>query len=227
MIKQPELLEFDEKLLEDNGVIHLIGVDEVGKGSLAGPVMAGACLFSKTLYRDEFAKLNDSKKVGRHDRDRMAVALDAYCPEEIQVRIGKASVEEIAEMGIHEANLLAMRRAIAPLITSLQKSVLIVIDGEDPIHFWSLGNWDWSKYIQSAAIVKGDSKSACIAAASVYAKVIRDDYMTRLGLIEAKYGWAKNKGYGTKDHCEAIREFGLSKWHRASFCKRILGETNE
>lgn len=176
-----------------------IGVDEVGRGCLAGPVTAAAVIFnSKTDTR----KYKDSKQL---DADQRRV-LSASIHKHHVVAIGWASVEEIDELNILQASLLAMRRAIKLLQI---KSGTILVDGLQRVP--DLGSFE------QRPIVKGDEKLRLISAASIVAKVARDQFMTELAGELGQYGFEKHKGYGTLYHRKQIQAVGPSKWHRQSF----------
>lgn len=191
-----------ENELYDSGITVLCGVDEAGRGPLAGPVCAAACILPRGL---EIEGLNDSKKLSEKRRDAL---YDVICEKAITYGIAFATVEEIEELNILGATYLAMNRAIAKL-TVLPE--LALIDG----------NRNEKIEVPSRTVVKGDSKCADIAAASILAKVTRDRYMLELAERYPGYGFEKHKGYGTKAHYEAIREQGMSPVHRPSFLKKM------
>jgi ribonuclease HII len=174
------------------------GVDEVGRGPLAGPVYAAAVILDPARLP---AGLDDSKKMSETRRDK---AFDAIMTSALAVGIGVASVEEIDRINILAATMLAMRRAVDRL------SVV-------PVHALIDGNKVPALPCPADAIVKGDSKVLSIAAASIIAKVTRDRVMSELDLAFPGYGWARNKGYGTADHMEALARLGPSVHHRTSF----------
>jgi ribonuclease HII len=174
------------------------GVDEVGRGPLAGPVYAAAVILdSKRLP----AGLDDSKKMSEARREK---AFDAIMSSALAVGIGVASVEEIDRINILAATMLAMRRAVDRLSVA-------------PVHALIDGNKVPALPCPADAIVKGDSKVLSIAAASIIAKVTRDRVMSELDLAFPGYGWARNKGYGTADHMQALARLGPSVHHRTSF----------
>jgi ribonuclease HII len=201
----------DEWVREADGV--LIGTDEVGRGCLAGPVVAAAVLLPNFSPKSKLAKklvqLDDSKKLQARSREELAEVLQANC----RFAIGEASVEEIDQINILQASFLAMRRAIEQL--SLPESSTILVDGNKKI-----GGINF----RQVAVVGGDGISASIAAASVIAKVHRDNFMRKLHKDYPHYEWASNKGYGSKDHRNAINEYGLTEWHRKSFCAKLMHE---
>ena len=189
-----------EKEYADKGYKVICGVDEAGRGPLCGPVFAAACVLPEGLYIEG---LNDSKKLTERKREKLFDVIKenavAYC-------ISSASVEEIDEMNILEADLLAMRRAIDGLSV---RADFALIDG----------NINRGFDIDTAAIVKGDSKSMSIAAASILAKVARDRLCLELDAEYPQYKIAKHKGYGTKEHISALFEYGPSPIHRKQFIR--------
>lgn len=191
-----------ENELFDSGIGVICGVDEAGRGPLAGPVCAAACILPRGL---EIEGLNDSKKLTEKRRDAL---YDVICEKAIAYGIAFATVEEIEELNILGATYLAMNRAIAQLSVTPD---LALIDG----------NRNTGIEMNSQPVVKGDSKCADIAAASILAKVTRDRYMMELDREYPVYGFGKHKGYGTKDHYAAIREHGMCPAHRPSFLKKM------
>ncbi|MGE4350743.1 MAG: ribonuclease HII [Bdellovibrionales bacterium] len=180
----------------------ICGVDEVGRGPLAGPVVAAAAMIPLEGLPDGLAsQITDSKKLTEKRREALFPALTEFCPHAVAM----ASVEEIDQINILHASLLAMTRAVR-LLTPLPDHALI--DGNK-----------LPKDLPCAAtsIVKGDSLSLSIAAASIIAKVTRDRLMKKLALEHPHYGWEKNAGYGTARHLEALRLHGVTVWHRSSF----------
>ncbi len=193
-----------EKELHDKGYEHVCGVDEAGRGPLCGPVFAAACILPDGLVIEG---LNDSKKLTEKKREAL---FDVIKKEAIAYCIASASVEEIDELNILEADLLAMRRAIDGLSV---KADFAIIDGNVARDF----------QIPAAAVVKGDAKSMSIAAASVLAKIARDRICLELDREYPQYEIAKHKGYGTKAHMDALRKYGPSPIHRKKFI-RFLDE---
>jgi len=191
-----------ENEIYDGGVKLLCGVDEAGRGPLAGPVCAAAVILPRGF---EIEGLNDSKKLTEKKRDAL---YDIICREALAYGIAFATVEEIEEINILNASMLAMNRAIAMLEP---KPELALIDG----------NRTKGIEMPARAVVKGDSKCADIAAASVLAKVTRDRYMLQMAELYPGYGFEKHKGYGTKLHYEAIRAHGPSPIHRPSFLRKM------
>ena len=193
-----------EQELTEAGYANVCGVDEAGRGPLCGPVVAAACILPAGLVLEG---LNDSKKLTPKKRDLL---FDAIRENAIAYAIAEASVEEIDELNILEATLLAMRRAIEGLSV---KADFALIDG----------NIDRDFPIPARAVIHGDAISPSIAAASILAKVTRDRQCIELDHAYPQYGIAKHKGYGTKAHMEALREHGPSPIHRKKFI-RFLDE---
>jgi len=191
-----------ECALLDEGYSPICGVDEAGRGPLAGPVCAAAVILPRGL---EIEGLNDSKKLSEKKRDEL---YDKIISSAVSYGIAFASVEEIEERNILGATYLAMNRAIAMLDI---KPALALIDG----------NRNKEISCPSRTVVHGDARCASIAAASILAKVTRDRYMLKMAEEYPVYSFEKHKGYGTKAHYEAIREYGPSPIHRPSFLKKM------
>lgn len=185
-----------------SGVSILCGVDEAGRGPLAGPVCAAAVILP---HGREIAGLNDSKKLSEKKREEL---FNIITSSAVAYGIAFAEVEEIEELNILHATFLAMNRAIARLTV---RPELALIDG----------NRSSGIEIPSRCIVKGDARCADIAAASILAKVTRDRYMREMALIYPQYGFENHKGYGTKQHYMALREYGASPIHRMSFLRKM------
>ncbi len=196
-----DLWELENELL-DRGVAPLCGVDEAGRGPLAGPVCAAAVMLPRNLV---IPGLNDSKKLSPKKRDAL---YDAILAQAVSYGIAFATVEEIEKWNILGATFLAMNRAIEQLS---EPPALALIDGNrnSGIH----GN--------SRCVVGGDGKCAEIAAASILAKVTRDRYMLQMAEQYPQYGFAQHKGYGTAAHYAALREYGPCPIHRPSFLKKM------
>ena len=176
----------------------IAGVDEVGRGSLIGPVYAAAVILKKKIDKK---KLKDSKKLSKKNRE----ILDVYIRKNCIWAIGSASLKEIEKHNILNASLLAMKRAIKKL---KKKPQLVLIDGNKlpKIYNYNLKN-----------IIKGDQKIPEISAASIVAKASRDRLISKMSIKFKKYLWDKNFGYGTKKHIRAIKKFGITKYHRKTF----------
>lgn len=192
-----ELFRFERECWAD-GFEFVAGVDEVGRGPLAGPVVAAAVVFPRGA---EFPCVNDSKQLTGAEREELRAAILAI--PGVQVGIGEVDVGTIDLMNILNATHLAMRRAVE----QLTRADFVLVDGR-PVKGLPL---------PSRAIVKGDAKSASIAAASIVAKVYRDRLMVELDGVYPNYGFADHKGYGTARHLEALRELGVTPAHRRSF----------
>ena len=176
----------------------LAGVDEVGRGSLIGPVYAAAVILNKTINKKS---LKDSKSLSRLKREELYF----YIKKNSIWAIGQASVKEIEKKNILHASLLAMKRAIIKL---KKKPSLVLIDGNK---LPNLRNY------KLEYVIKGDQKIPSISAASIIAKVSRDRFITKLSKQFDSYGWNTNSGYGTKEHLRAIKKFGITKYHRKTF----------
>ena len=199
--RRQAMLDYDTAMRTQFGVI--CGVDEAGRGPLAGDVYAAAVI----LREDHgIVGLDDSKKLSEKRRealfDEIQAKADAFC-------IATASVAEIEALNILEAAMLAMRRAVAGLQS---RPDYVLVDGN---------RWPGVPE-QGETVIKGDATSASIAAASILAKVARDRYMLEQAALYPQYAFEKHKGYGTAVHTAALREFGPCPIHRLSFLKKIL-----
>ena len=191
-----------ENQLHDEGFGLICGVDEAGRGPLAGPVCAAAVILPTGL---ELPGLNDSKKLSERKRELLFPQITENA---VAYGIAFASVEEIEERNILQATFLAMNRAIEMLSDQPE---LALIDG----------NRNSGIHVPSRCIIGGDAKCASIAAASILAKVTRDHLMLKLAEEYPQYGFEQHKGYGTKAHYEALRQYGPSPVHRMSFLKNL------
>jgi ribonuclease HII len=205
------LIEFDRLMLHEHSEAEfIIGTDEVGRGCLAGPVVAAAVILPPivrgSVLEEELCRLNDSKLVPPDLRADLADRLKEIC----QWAVAEASVEEIDEINILQASLLAMRRAVKKL--KAKAPHVILIDGNKKIP---------SIRTKQVTVIGGDGKSASIAAASVIAKVHRDTFMIKLAKKFPEYLWNSNKGYRSNAHYQALEQVGITKWHRRSF--NLLG----
>lgn len=201
------LFEYDSEIRQQ-GCGVLCGIDEAGRGPLAGPVVAGAVILPDGV---EIIGLNDSKKLSEKKRDNL---YDIILEKALYYGIGSASHEEIDEINILNATYLAMRRAVENLLAQGAVGIdLLLVDG----------NRDPKIGYPTRTIVKGDGTSASIAAASILAKVTRDREMLQLDQEYPAYGFAKHKGYPTKAHYQAIEENGICPIHRKTFLKKVLG----
>lgn len=194
------LLEYDEAVRNSCGI--LCGVDEAGRGPLAGDVYAAAVILDPDNPMEE---LNDSKKLSEKKREKL---YDEIIDKAKDYCIARATIDEIEEINILNAAMLAMKRAVLGLEI---KPKLVLVDG----------NKTPALPYETKAIIKGDGTSASIAAASILAKVTRDRYMTEKAKEYPGYCFEKHKGYGTKLHREKILELGACPLHRPSFLKKI------
>ena len=176
----------------------IAGVDEVGRGSLIGPVYAAAVILNKSINKK---LLKDSKSLTKFKRE----SLSKYIKKNSIWSVGKASVKEIEKINILQASLLAMKRAIIKL---KKKPALVLIDGNK---LPKIKNYNLK------SIIKGDQKIPSISAASIIAKVTRDKMITNLGKKFRGYYWDRNYGYGTKQHLKAIKNLGITSQHRKNF----------
>jgi len=198
------LKELDKSFLS-NSIRIIAGVDEAGRGPLAGPVVAAVTIFDEQTI---IPKINDSKKLSEKVREEL---YDEIIAQAISYGIGIVHQKEIDEINILQATLKAMQLAVAELTVTPD---LILVDG----------NKAFNSKISTKTIVKGDSKSFSIAAASILAKVTRDRIMIAESKKHPEYLWSKNKGYGTKEHRDAIVKYGITHLHRISFLKNILSK---
>lgn len=188
----------------------ILGVDEAGRGPLAGPVVAAAVKIHQ--YHDFFEMINDSKKLSEKKREELFDKILTYC----DVGVGIASVEEIDEVNILEATFIAMNRAIEDISKNSDVTFdTVLVDGNKLIKKYD-GKQEF--------LVKGDAKSLSIAAASIIAKVTRDRIMLKFAEIYPEYHFEKHKGYGTKLHREILLEKGVLPIHRKTFLKKILSK---
>ncbi len=238
MPKRRQLRGFDLKQIE--GVSGLIGVDEAGRGALAGPVVAGAVLVTREFLEGRWAvgrggRVNDSKQLEAAEREALWAEFEELAATgQIHAQFGVAGVEEIEQFNILGATKLAMRRALAGIyppdafarktepdlfssadeIANFQPTVSarILIDG------LPLRNFPYPH----TGLVNGDARSLCIAMASIVAKVTRDRLMTELAAKHPGYGFDRHKGYGTEDHREAVLRIGRCPQHRELFLRKLL-----
>lgn len=194
-----------ENEYREKGFNIICGVDEAGRGPLAGPVYAAAVILPSDCVIEG---LNDSKKLTEKKRE---VLFDEIKEKALAYGIASADEKEIDEINILNATFLAMKRAIASLSV---RPDLALIDGNQKPH----------TDIEEVTVIKGDAKSMSIAAASVLAKVSRDRFMLEMAEKYPQYEFARHKGYGTKLHYEKIAQYGVCDIHRRTFLKKILGE---
>ena len=194
---------FDREYREKKGVLRLCGVDEAGRGPLAGPVYAAAVIFDPDNIPEG---LNDSKKLSEKKREQLCEQIISCA---VSYGIACASVEEIEQINILQATMLAMQRAVEALSVTPE---YILVDGNRlPPAFIGCGEY----------VIKGDALSASVAAASILAKVSRDRLLKEYAIQYPMYGFDKHKGYGTAVHMDAIRRYGILPIHRRSFLKNL------
>ena len=238
MPKRRQLRGFDLKQIEGNA--QLIGVDEAGRGALAGPVVAGAVLVTKDFLEGRWAvarsgKVNDSKQLTPAQRDEVYAEIEQLAREgQLHATCGEASVAEIEELNILGATELAMRRALEGIYPPLafahrtepdlfaseaevrafqpQVSCRVLIDGLALRSF----------VYPHTGVVRGDARSLCIAMASIVAKVTRDRLMAALEAKHPGYGFAQHKGYGTDEHRDALLRLGRCPAHRGAFLRKLM-----
>ena len=198
VLRQDDELLLSERQLRAEGFSWIAGVDEAGRGPLAGSVVAAAVILPADV--EELPGVFDSKQLTETEREEL---FDALCTlPGIRISVASASAAEIDQLNILRATHLAMRRAVA----GLKEADFVLVDGL-PVQFM----------LPSRNIIKGDARCASIAAASIIAKVTRDREMVEADKEYPQYGFAKHKGYGTAEHLEALRQFGPSPIHRKSF----------
>ncbi len=193
-----ERLLSEEKRLWEQGYLFIAGIDEAGRGPLAGPVVAAACILPA---RFTLPGLNDSKKLTEHKRDTLFTEIKKQA---IDFAVGSAEPAEIDVLNILQATKLAMRRAVEGLRT--RPNYLII----DAVELNTIS-------IPQLPLINGDNLSASVAAASILAKVTRDNLMAQLHSLYPEYGFDKNKGYGTQEHVQVLRRLGPCPIHRRSF----------
>ncbi len=200
---------FEKRLWKKFPIV--IGVDEVGRGALAGPVVAGAVALKNINIP---VKIDDSKKLNAKQREIADKWIRKNC---LAFGIGKSPVSVINKYGIVKATEIAFRKAIRSLLVKIEKEkTYLLVDAF------------YIKYVKGIglknqkAIIKGDQKSITIASASIIAKVYRDKLMQNLSLKYKKYGWEKNKGYGTKKHRLCLQRYGETVYHRSLFIKKLI-----
>lgn len=204
-----ELARFDRALLGGD-ILHLVGVDEAGRGCLAGPVVAAAVVLAEPRGLPE---VDDSKRLTAARRERQ---LDAIREHALAIAWSFVGPREIERTDIRRANLLAMRRAVGRALRLLAgrrpgsgaSTSLVIVDGNDRIPGMA---------VRQEVFVGGDGRSLSIAAASIVAKTLRDRFMVRLAVDHPEYGFERHKGYGTEEHRAAIDRRGPCAWHRMTF----------
>ena len=198
------LLKEEEEKLYNTGLNYICGIDEAGRGPLAGPVVVGAVILPKNSFIEG---VNDSKKVSEKKRE---ILYEKITEEAIAWSVGIIDQKMIDEVNILNATKLGVTEALTKL---KKKPELILVD--------ALQNMD-TLGINYKSIIKGDAKCYCIAAASIIAKVTRDRIMRQWDEVFPEYGFAKHKGYGTKTHIEAIKQYGICPLHRKTFVKNFI-----
>ena len=201
-LRLDKMLEY-ERALYAKGYEFVCGIDEAGRGPLCGPVVAAAVILKKD---DHIEGVNDSKKLTEKKREEL---FEIIKERAVAWSVGIVDEETIDRINILEATRLAMKKAVEGLS---QKPDFALVDAEKKVPI----------DVPYSPIIKGDALSESIAAASIIAKVTRDHMIIELDKEYPEYGFAKNKGYGTKEHTEAILKYGLCKAHRRSFCKKFI-----
>lgn len=201
-LRLEKMLEY-EKDLYSKGYEYICGIDEAGRGPLCGPVVAAAVILKKG---DKIEGVNDSKKLSEKKRETV---FEAIKERAVAWSVGIVDEKTIDKINILEATRLAMKKAVEGLCT---KPEYALVDAEKKVPI----------DIPYTPIIKGDALSESIAAASIIAKVTRDRLVIELDKKYPEYNFAKNKGYGTREHTEAIKKYGLCDAHRRSFCKKFM-----
>ncbi|MCL5009269.1 MAG: ribonuclease HII [Patescibacteria group bacterium] len=203
-------LNFEKTKLK-NGICYVIGCDEVGRGSLAGPVVACAVALDLNCKSKGLEEVKDSKRLLPAKRRELSVLIKEKV---FAWAVAEAQPATIDKINIHHATLLAMRRAVEKILQAVpSETCLVCVDGKFLIQ---------KVATKQQAIVGGDNKIFSIAAASILAKVHRDQLMQKLDQTYPEYGFAKHKGYGTLHHRRAIKKFGMSPVHRQTFCSHLV-----
>lgn len=210
-----------EREFLSKGSCYVIGCDEVGVGPLAGPVVAAACILNPENIGEKRSKnkwhyrVRDSKTVNEKERESLVALIKENC---LAYGIGSVEPKEIDEINIHNASLLAMKKAVQNLFLNFaregSKKYYLLLDGRFKIPNFSIENLE----IEQEAIIDGDCNVLSISAASIIAKVHRDNIMKEIHDILPYYGFDHHKGYNTKAHQKAIAMNGISQYHRKSFC---------
>lgn len=203
-LRQKKMWEI-EKSLKEKGYKYIAGVDEAGRGPLAGPVYAAAVILPEDA---DISGINDSKKLSPKKREELYEKITQLA---VSYAIFSVDEKEIDEINILNATHKAMNGAVNNLS---KKPDYVIIDGN------SIKGME----TEHETVVKGDAKSISIAAASILAKVARDRYIDKMGEVYPEYGFEKHKGYGTKAHTDAILKYGMCPIHRRTFLKKLLGD---
>ena len=201
-LRLDEMMNYEKELYE-KGIEYIAGIDEAGRVPLCGPVVSAAVILKKGDYIEG---VNDSKKLSEKKREKVFDEINEWA---VAFGIGIVDENTIDEINILEATRLAMKKAVENLQVK-PEHVLVDAEKKVPIE------------VPYTPIIKGDTLSVSIAAASIIAKVTRDRMLYEMDKKYPEYGFAKNKGYGTKAHVEAIKQYGLTEIHRKSFCKKFI-----
>lgn len=213
--KCTELFNFDIEQLKKSKCNLLIGVDEAGRGPAVGPVFAAAVCFKTAddeLIR-ELSKLNDSKKVSEKNRLELYPVIKENTVNAVQM-VNEGMIDRI---NILNATCEAMKNACMDVVRQLKTTCIVLVDGNNKIRGYEF---------PQRTVIKGDAKSASIAAASILAKVERDNLLIKLDREFPMYGWKNNKGYLSQEHIKAIKKYGITKYHRKTFVRNILDNLN-
>lgn len=206
-LRVKEMFDFDASILNSAEAVDglVLGIDEVGRGPVAGPVCAGGVVLPKNTFIEG---LNDSKKISPNKREKIAIKIKDVALFSYVSFVDSNTIDEIGIVG-------ALKKAFSEVIEACDTakiSVDIVLLDGNPLNLDK----------REINIIKGDAKSAAIASASIIAKVARDEYMDKSSSEYPNYNWIKNKGYGTKEHLQAIENYGLSPIHRRSFLSKYI-----
>lgn len=201
---------FERKILR-RGFKYVLGCDEVGRGSLAGPVVAGAVILDINRPLADMKKIKDSKLLSPKQREILSELIKRRA---VAWAVSEVGPETIDQINIHQASLLALKIAAKKVLVAVPSGTACVcVDGQFVIPDLAA---------EQTAVIKGDNKILSIAAASILAKTHRDKLMKEMSVRFPKYGFAKHKGYGTLHHRQAIKKFGISSMHRQTFCDHLL-----
>lgn len=207
MIHPRELLSWQKN-------IAVIGVDEVGRGALAGPLVAAAVLFDTLPRMPLDIDITDSKKLSSHAREKAAVWIQAHCVW----GIAEVDVATINTIGIAEANRQVLRNAVLQVVSQLKQNQQFFVLSD----YFPVTNTPGVTRKNHEVVVKGDEKCISVAAASIIAKVHRDGLMSQLARQYGSYVWEQNKGYGTKTHIASIKQRGICDLHRTLFVRNFI-----
>ena len=213
--KNAELFDFDIEQLKKSKCNFLIGTDEAGRGPAVAPVFAAAVCFKKHSEEiiQKLNKLNDSKQI----TEKARLALYPLIKENAVYSIQTVDEAMIDRINILNATCEAMKNACMDVVRQLKTTCIVLVDGNNKIRGYEF---------PQRTVIKGDAKSASIAAASILAKVERDNLLIKLDREFPMYGWKNNKGYLSQEHIKAIKKYGITKYHRKSFVRNILDNLN-